>query len=66
MRVGQKYRVPRSVILDIVRQACGTDLTRPATEAELAAAVCELERLKRDGLPGGAAEPDAGRATVVM
>lgn len=61
MLMGQKYRVHRSVILDLVRRACGTDLTRQATEAELVAAVQALERIKVVGLaPGEDADAEPG------
>jgi hypothetical protein len=62
MLLGQKYRVRRSVILDLVRQACGIDLTRPASEADLIAAVRALDRIKVEGLVAGTsdtAEPGA-------
>ena len=53
MLMGQKYRVHRSVILDLVRQVCGTDLTQPATEVELVTAMHVLERIKVMGLALG-------------
>ncbi len=62
MLMGQKYRVHRSVILELVHQVCATDLIRPAAEAELVAAVRVLERIKAVGLALGAdadAEPVA-------
>ncbi len=50
MLMGQKYRVPRSVILDFVRQACGADLMCPVSEADLIVAVGVLDRIKAIGL----------------
>jgi hypothetical protein len=50
MLMGQKYRVHRSVILDLVRRICGTDLARPASETDLVAAIRVLERIKAEGL----------------
>lgn len=50
MLMGQKCLVHRSVILDLVQQVCGTDLNRPATEAELVEAMLVLQRIKTAGL----------------
>ena len=50
MLMGQKYKVHRDVILDLVRRLSGTDLTVPATDSELVAAVRALERIKAEGL----------------
>jgi hypothetical protein len=50
MLMGPKYKVHRDVILDLVRKISGTDLTVPASETELVAAVRALERIKTDGL----------------
>jgi hypothetical protein len=50
MLMGQKYRVPRSAILEFIRKTSGINLTEPVTEAELAEAVRILERIKKDGL----------------
>lgn len=62
MLLGHKYRVRRSVILDLVRQSCGIDLTHPASEADLIAAVQALDQIKVEGLVAGTsdtAEPGA-------
>lgn len=50
MLMGQKYRVQRSVILDLVLQVCGTDLTRPVNENELVLAVQTLVQIQAVGL----------------
>jgi hypothetical protein len=63
MLMGQKYKVHRSVIIDLVRQSCGVDLMGLATEAEIVEAIHTLDRIKADGLntaTGGRAKPDAG------
>jgi hypothetical protein len=62
MLMAEKFRVHRSAIFDLIRRKCGTDLTRPASEPELVAAIQVLERIKADGLPmdgADVAEPDA-------
>jgi hypothetical protein len=51
MLVGQKWPVRRSVILELVRQACGVDLEVPGTDSDLSAAVAVLVELKVNGLP---------------
>lgn len=56
MLLGHKYRVRRSVILDLVRQECGIDLTRPASEADLIAAVRALDWIKVEGLVTGTSD----------
>jgi hypothetical protein len=50
MLIGQKYKVPRSAILEFIRKTSGINLTEPVTEAELVDAVRILERIKKDGL----------------
>jgi hypothetical protein len=50
MLMGQKYWVPRSVILDLVRRTCGVDLTAPASDPEIAEAIGALDRIKAGGL----------------
>jgi hypothetical protein len=49
MLLGQKYRVHRSEILELVRQRCGADLSQPVAEPGLVAAIRELERIKAEG-----------------
>jgi hypothetical protein len=39
MLMGEKYKVPRSVILDFIRKTSGITLTEPVTESELIEAV---------------------------
>jgi hypothetical protein len=51
MLVSQKYRVHRSVILDLVRRSCGVDLTASASESGIVEAIATLDRIKADG-PG--------------
>jgi hypothetical protein len=48
--VAQKYRVRRSVVIELVRQACGVELMVVGTEHEIAAAVAVLTDLKLRGL----------------
>jgi len=50
MLMGQKYKVQRSTILDLIRRSCGADLTGPTSEAELVEAIRVLDRIKADGL----------------
>jgi hypothetical protein len=50
MLMGQKYSVPRPDVLDLVRRACGVDLTTAMTDAEVIAAVQVLDRIKAVGL----------------
>jgi hypothetical protein len=50
MLMGQKYKVPRSVILNLIKQSCGTDLMRAVSESKLIEAVHVLERIKANGL----------------
>ena len=50
MLMGQKYRVHRDAVIEAVRRACGVDLTAPATEAEIVAAVGALDSIKAHGL----------------
>ena len=62
MLMGQKYGVHRTDVLTVVRRACGTDLSRPVSEAELLAALQVLERIKVAGLgigDDGGSEADA-------
>jgi hypothetical protein len=58
MLMGQKYRVPRAHVFDLVRRACGVDLTTAVEDTELIAAVRVLDRIKAEGL-GAAIAPDA-------
>jgi hypothetical protein len=61
MLMGQKYRLPRSDVLDLVRRVCGVDLTTAVTDADLLAAVRVLDRIKAAGLSAASAidaEPD--------
>jgi hypothetical protein len=59
MLMGEKYRVPRADVQDLVRRVCGVDLTTAAEEAEVVAAVQVLDRIKAAGL-GAAIAADAG------
>jgi hypothetical protein len=48
--MGQKYKVHRSAIIDLVRRSCGTDLMGQVSESELVEAVRVLDRIKTNGL----------------
>jgi len=50
MLIGQKYRVPRSVIIERVLKLCGVDITVPANEAGVQRAVQTLVQIKESGL----------------
>jgi hypothetical protein len=50
MLMGQKYRVPRSQIMEQVAQLCGVDITKPGSEAEIQLAVQALVAIKESGL----------------
>lgn len=49
--LGQKYRVPRGVIIDRVKVLCGVDITLPIDDAAVQQAVRVLESIKESGLP---------------
>ena len=55
MLVGQKWHVRRSVILEVVRQASGVDLTVAGSDADIELALAVLVDIKANGLPPGAA-----------
>jgi hypothetical protein len=55
MLMGQKYRVPRSAIIERVLQLCGVDITISANEAEVQRAVQALVQVKELGLDDPAA-----------
>ncbi len=59
MLMGQKYRVPRSKVIERVRQLAGVDVTIPGTETDLLRAMNALVQIKESGLQD-AAEPAAG------
>ena len=50
MLMGQKYRVPRSKVIERVQQLTGVDITTPGTEAELQSAMNALVQIKQNGL----------------
>ena len=50
MLMGQKYKVPRSAILDYVRVISAIDLTKTVTDSELIEAIRVLELIKKNGL----------------
>lgn len=50
MLMGQKYRVPRSEIIDRVRELSGVDIMQPATDEEIHRAVEALVNIKQAGL----------------
>lgn len=54
--VGQKYRVPRIVIIERVKVLCGVDITVPVDDAAVQQAVRALESIKESGV----AEIDRG------
>jgi hypothetical protein len=49
MLMGQKYKVRRSVILDLVKHSCGADLMGQVSESEIVEAIRLLDRIKADG-----------------
>jgi hypothetical protein len=58
MLMGQKYKVNRSVVLDLVWRCCGTDLTALIADTELVAAIRVLDRIKASGLNAAAVADD--------
>ncbi|MFN5944389.1 MAG: hypothetical protein ACK5ZG_13375 [Phycisphaerae bacterium] len=50
MLMGQKYRVPRSLICERVVQMCGVDISKVASELEIQLAVQALTAIKESGL----------------
>lgn len=50
MLMGQKYRVPRSAIIERVLNVCGVDISSPVADAEIRRAVEALVRIKASGL----------------
>jgi hypothetical protein len=63
MRIFQTYRLNRSEVVDLVRRVCGTDLTVPATEVQMVAALQALDRIKAAGLTlGGEADAEPAAA----
>ena len=59
MLMGQKHRVPRSVIIERVLQRCGVDITLSSSDAGIQRAVQALVHIKEFGLDDPAA-PSAG------
>ena len=51
MLVGQKWRVPRSAVIDQVQVLCGVDLTAITQEQEVVNAMSTLDGL-RESWPG--------------
>jgi hypothetical protein len=58
MLMGQKYKVHRSAVLELVQRICGTDLTALASDAELVVAIRVLDRIKAFGLNAAAVTED--------
>jgi hypothetical protein len=50
MLMGEKYKVDRSVIIDLVRQSSGVDLMVPGSDSDMIEAFGMLDRIKSDGL----------------
>jgi hypothetical protein len=50
--VAEKYGVERSVVLELVQQACGLDLTDVEFGENIPRAIEVLDRLRREGLAG--------------
>ncbi|MCX5691816.1 MAG: hypothetical protein NTV94_18820 [Planctomycetota bacterium] len=48
--VAEKYRVPRSIIIERVARIASVDITQAASDAEIERAVAALQRLKELGL----------------
>jgi hypothetical protein len=59
MLMGQKYRVPRSTVIERVRQLTGVDITVQGSEADLLRAMDALVRIKQTGMDS-TVEPAAG------
>jgi hypothetical protein len=59
MLMGQKYRLPRSTVIERVRQLTGIDITVQGSEADLRRAMNALVRIKEAGMDS-TAEPAAG------
>ena len=53
MLMGQKYKVHRDVILQLVQGACGVNLRLMGSETEIHQATCVLDRIKLHGLEAG-------------
>ena len=58
MLMGQKYKVHRSAVLDLVQRCCGTDLTVLVSDPELVVAIRVLDRIKAFGLNAAAVTED--------
>lgn len=58
MLMSQKFRVPRSAIIDLVRQSCGVDLASPASKTGIVEAIGALDRIKAEGV-GAASDATA-------
>jgi hypothetical protein len=59
MLMGQKYRVPRSIIIERIQQLCGVDIAVIANEVEVQRAVQALVQIKESGLDDpGRRRPD--------
>jgi hypothetical protein len=50
MAVAEKYKVKRSVVLDLVQKASGVDLLEITNEREIETAIEALEAIRRGGL----------------
>ena len=59
MLMGQKYRVPRSVVIERVRQLSGVDITVLGTEPDIQRAMAVLTNIKESGL-AATTPPPAG------
>ena len=57
MLMGQEYKVRRSMIIDLVRRACGVDLMSLATEADMGEAIRVLDQIKAVGLDAANERP---------
>jgi hypothetical protein len=62
LRVGRKWGVRRSVVLDAVRDRCGVNLKIPGTDEDLTKALAVLTELRENGLsPVGASSARRSR-----
>jgi hypothetical protein len=57
MLMGQKYRVPRSAVIQRVRQLCGVDIMVLGAEPDIQRAMAALVRIKECGSDATAAPP---------
>lgn len=51
MLVGQKWRVPRSTVIEYVQRICDVDLFAIKDELEITKAIAVVENMRERGIP---------------